>query len=427
MPDTGVFIEFLDDGTVEATTVESTGAIELYVEAQFEAVSLDVIEYLEFDDGRGPTGKSAYQTAVDEGFVGTEAAWLASLQGADGVPGDDGAPGAPGDDGLNNFIVQVGGSYPARPVGTGAVFTFVGTADPTSVMQVGDIWINPSSTPSSVALSASLIDTAGDLLVGSADNTAVRLPVTGVAGRVLTEDPADSKKMKWATPAINRDTLWTPQTGHVSVDEFNDGVIDPAWLFVNHASIPGAALPLYAESGDVMSVKYGVATGLETVTSDGASQRHAAMIRPLSGIGGSMANGDAFETAFDVWIRNHANYRMTGLVLSNGTSTGTALYFRWWTEGNLGLRSLTDWGGDTTVGPTDTTWRLGVMYIRIVRISSTTWRGDVSGDGVRWIHGASLATLSFEPTHVGFCDSQWGSALPSITTYEFLRRVSGVS
>lgn len=33
----------------------------------------------------GSTGKSAYQVAVDEGFVGTEAAWLASLVGADGA------------------------------------------------------------------------------------------------------------------------------------------------------------------------------------------------------------------------------------------------------------------------------------------------------------------------------------------------------
>ena len=32
----------------------------------------------------GTPGKSAYQLAVDHGFVGTEADWLASLKGADG-------------------------------------------------------------------------------------------------------------------------------------------------------------------------------------------------------------------------------------------------------------------------------------------------------------------------------------------------------
>jgi hypothetical protein len=41
--------------------------------------------------GVGPAGLSAYEIAVEHGFVGTEADWLASLQGADGT---DGAPGA---------------------------------------------------------------------------------------------------------------------------------------------------------------------------------------------------------------------------------------------------------------------------------------------------------------------------------------------
>ena len=56
----------------------------------------------------GPAGASAYQVAVDNGFVGTQAQWLASLQGAKGDPGDPGAdstvpgpqgpPGPPGAD-----------------------------------------------------------------------------------------------------------------------------------------------------------------------------------------------------------------------------------------------------------------------------------------------------------------------------------------
>lgn len=48
---------------------------------------------------QGPSGASAYQVAVANGFVGSEAQWLASLQGEDGEAGPagaDGAPGAPG-------------------------------------------------------------------------------------------------------------------------------------------------------------------------------------------------------------------------------------------------------------------------------------------------------------------------------------------
>jgi hypothetical protein len=44
----------------------------------------------------GQDGKSAYQIAVDDGFVGTEEEWLESLKGQDG---QDGAPGLPGQDG----------------------------------------------------------------------------------------------------------------------------------------------------------------------------------------------------------------------------------------------------------------------------------------------------------------------------------------
>jgi hypothetical protein len=44
----------------------------------------------------GADGKSAYEIAVDEGFVGTEQEWLDSLVGEKGDPGDPGNPGDPG-------------------------------------------------------------------------------------------------------------------------------------------------------------------------------------------------------------------------------------------------------------------------------------------------------------------------------------------
>lgn len=52
----------------------------------------------------GADGKSAYEIAVENGFVGTETEWLASLKGEpgkDGAPGRDGADGAPGRDGTD--------------------------------------------------------------------------------------------------------------------------------------------------------------------------------------------------------------------------------------------------------------------------------------------------------------------------------------
>ena len=39
---------------------------------------------------KGEDGKSAYQIAVENGFVGTEAEWIESLKGVKGDPGTDG-------------------------------------------------------------------------------------------------------------------------------------------------------------------------------------------------------------------------------------------------------------------------------------------------------------------------------------------------
>jgi hypothetical protein len=44
----------------------------------------------------GADGKSAYQVAIDNGFVGTEAEWLLSLQGEPGPKGDQGIQGEAG-------------------------------------------------------------------------------------------------------------------------------------------------------------------------------------------------------------------------------------------------------------------------------------------------------------------------------------------
>lgn len=60
------------------------------------------------DAEKGKDGKSAYEIAVENGFVGTEIEWLESLKGADGKNGVDGAPGQDGIDGKNGADGQDG-------------------------------------------------------------------------------------------------------------------------------------------------------------------------------------------------------------------------------------------------------------------------------------------------------------------------------
>lgn len=68
----------------------------------------------------GPTGASAYQVAVENGFVGTEAQWLASLvgpPGADGAAGPQGPPGADGVQGEPGPKGDTGAQGPEGPQG----------------------------------------------------------------------------------------------------------------------------------------------------------------------------------------------------------------------------------------------------------------------------------------------------------------------
>lgn len=107
---------------------------------------------------QGEQGDSAYQIAVANGFVGNEAAWLASLVGADGEAGLDGSDGSDGDsayqiavangfigneaawlaslegsDGTNGATGSTGPAGPA-PSGTGLVSVTSGVLDTPSTL-----------------------------------------------------------------------------------------------------------------------------------------------------------------------------------------------------------------------------------------------------------------------------------------------------
>ena len=59
-------------------------------------------------DGQdGTNGLNAYEIAVQNGFVGTEAEWLASLQGTDGQNGADGQDGTDGTNGLSAYEINI--------------------------------------------------------------------------------------------------------------------------------------------------------------------------------------------------------------------------------------------------------------------------------------------------------------------------------
>lgn len=87
----------------------------------------------------GKDGKSAYEIAKDNGFIGTEAEWLASLKGKDGAKGEagpqgpqgiQGIQGLPGEKGLKGDIGPMGPTGPQGPQGPQGERGYVGPQGP---------------------------------------------------------------------------------------------------------------------------------------------------------------------------------------------------------------------------------------------------------------------------------------------------------
>lgn len=73
---------------------QSNEVVDIVIEQTTETIAIEIVE------GRdGTDGLSAYQIAVENGYVGTEQQWLLSLVGANGTNGTNGTNGAKGDTG----------------------------------------------------------------------------------------------------------------------------------------------------------------------------------------------------------------------------------------------------------------------------------------------------------------------------------------
>lgn len=117
--------------------------------------------YLSGEGSQGPAGLSAYQVAVNNGYIGTEAQWLLSLQGADGDPGPQGPPGADGTDGVDGVD---GAPGPQGPPGLDTTFPVLdhygfvsASGDPmlfanVSSMTSGTLWLSRLWVPANKAL-----------------------------------------------------------------------------------------------------------------------------------------------------------------------------------------------------------------------------------------------------------------------------------
>ena len=167
----------------------------------------------------GADGKSAYQVAVDDGFVGTEAQWLLSLVGQQGPQGPQGAQGETGPQGLQGVPGEIGPQGPqgaqgiqgvqgpqgapgvggvdgrgivsmVRTNGTGVpgttdTYTITYSDATTSTFQV----YNGADGNGTGDMLATTYDTNADGKVNSADS-ADSVPWSGVSGKPATFSPS---------------------------------------------------------------------------------------------------------------------------------------------------------------------------------------------------------------------------------------------
>jgi hypothetical protein len=216
-----------------------------------------------------------------------------------------------------------------------------------------------------------------------------------------------------------RDRRWSVPSGTTSIDEFNDGVLDPAWVRVDGGGAPAANVT-WTESADVLSLQH--------EGGDTANNIHG-IVR--SGVG-TMVNGDAFITCVTLLGPPAAMYSMGGIILSDGITHGSgnqALLLTHITssgEQRTDARPFTGWNAQGTPPAPLVTPPGARIFARLVFLGASTWRADVSPDGVSWIKGLTVVK-TIAPTHVGLLASSWGTGNKHVASYEFLRRTSGVT
>lgn len=293
-----------------------------------------------------------------------------------------------------------------------------------STQTLGVKW---GAAPSGSVATDTIFDAKGDLPVGTAADTSARLAV-GSNGQVLTADSAESTGVKWATPSGGGTTLydrrWAVGSGETSIDEFNDSSLDAAWTRVDGTGAASGNCS-WTEGADVLSLK--------NEGGDTTSALHG-LVRALSGVGGAPSTGDAYVTCLTLFGQVSLSFIMGGIILSDGTThgSGNQVFSLCYSDSSAATRQTnetrhhTNW---TTVGgdSADLYSQPGTRtFVRLVKLASNTWRTDISPDGVQWLIG-STTTKTITPTHVGLLSSSWGTSTKGVTSYEFFRKVTGIS
>lgn len=190
----------------------------------------------------GADGKSAYEVAVENGFVGTETAWLASLQGAQGPQGPAGEDGVDGQDGLapdgtapGEMLYWNGTAWvDVAPGSDGDVLKFIGGKpmwlEADAIYQngfiykevtstTGKVWLDRNLGATQVATSSTDADSYGDLYQWGRGTDGHQIRTSGTTTTLSSIDTpthgdfilSSSSPYDWRSP--QNDNLWQGVSG----------------------------------------------------------------------------------------------------------------------------------------------------------------------------------------------------------------------
>lgn len=248
---------------------------------------------------------------------------------------------------------------------------------------------------------------------------------TIVRGREGTTGVAHSsgdKIVHDATPLdVPRAAAYSPPSGIMTIDEFNDESLDSAWVQVDKSGKAG--LIAWVEQGDILSA---LSTGTDT-----SGELHALMM-PLTNFGGSLATSDAIVTCMNMVGpdgQNPVSFTLAGVLVADGVTSGAGVQALAGAYNGSFFTAVpwTNYQSQGTISQTAVTFNAGQwLWIRLVKLASNVWRTDYSPNGVHWFIGTPSITSNFTPTHVGLALENTASS-KSIVSFECLRRMTGVS
>ena len=253
----------LGDGTVTQTrngqqvTITRFGAATIpWSGTPEEGNVVSIREHLEYviqqvEDG-AVSGKSAYEVAVVNGFIGTEAEWLTSLVGPQGLTGPAGPQGPQGIKGDTGDTGPQGLTGPAGPQGPQGVPGVDGLGVPAGGL-AGQVLVKVSSVDNDTEwqtvkryLNAILSDASTAITNATSYITPVEIPVAGTVTSIRARTATGTVSVQFKRNGVTLGTAVAATTSGVS-QVVSQAVVAGDLITVDTSSASGNGLTISVE------------------------------------------------------------------------------------------------------------------------------------------------------------------------------------